>query len=52
MGVAWEAEVAGEVAMELVAAGVEMVAATMVAGRHRQHLHPLHVSRWAPHPTH
>ena len=27
-------------------------AAPPVAGLHRRHLHPLHVSRWAPHPNH
>ena len=27
-------------------------AALPVAGLHRQHLHPLHASRWAPHPNH
>ena len=28
------------------------VAALPVAGLHRQHLHPLHASRWAQHPNH
>ena len=45
----------GEATVEVTAAVAVAVAwevAPMVAGLHRRHLHPLHVSRWAPHPNH
>ena len=48
-----EVEVEGRA---MVAVGVVVETATEavlpVAGLHRQHLHPLHASRWAPHPNH
>ena len=46
------AEEATVEARATVAVVVALEVALMVAGLHRQHLHPLHASRWAQHPNH
>jgi len=46
------AEEATVEARATVAVAVALEVALPVAGLHRQHLHPLHASRWAPHPNH